>query len=88
MRLDRDWYGNDDEGAVVSLLSACQIPFRLGGGLTMQAGDEEHNPFSQWEGLEREKEAELQAKAVKRQTARQAQYVSKRQLSATMQMWR
>jgi hypothetical protein len=43
-----------------------------------QAGDEEHNPFSQWETLERDKEAELQAKAVKRQTARQAQYVRPR----------
>jgi hypothetical protein len=41
-----------------------------------QAGDEEHNPFSQWENLERDKEAELQQKAVKRQTARQAQFVS------------
>lgn len=56
VRLDRDWYTYDDEGAV--------------------AGDEEHNPFSQWENLEKAKEEELQAKATKRQTARQAQYVS------------
>ncbi|KAI9639032.1 putative RNA helicase [Dioszegia hungarica] len=54
VRLDRDWYIQDDEGAV--------------------AGDEEHNPFSQWEGLERQKEQEMQQKAAKRQTARQAQY--------------
>ena len=43
-----------------------------------QAGDEEHNPFSQWENLEKAKEEELQIKATKRQTARQAQYVSHR----------
>ncbi|WVO13862.1 hypothetical protein L204_101485 [Cryptococcus depauperatus] len=54
VRLDRDWYSYDDEGAV--------------------AADDDHNPFSQWENLEREKEEELQAKAVKRQTARQAQF--------------
>lgn len=40
-----------------------------------EAGDEEHNPFSQWQNLERSKEDELQQKAVKRQTARQAQLV-------------
>lgn len=56
MRLDRDWYIQDDEGAV--------------------AGDEEHNPFAQWSNLEQGKEAELEQKAAKRQTARQAQYVS------------
>ncbi|WVQ96080.1 hypothetical protein IAU59_003181 [Kwoniella sp. CBS 9459] len=54
VKLDRDWYSYDDEGAV--------------------APDDEHNPFSQWESLERDKEEELQAKAVKRQTARQAQF--------------
>ncbi|KAL7425016.1 Pre-mRNA-splicing factor ATP-dependent RNA helicase PRP16 [Cryptotrichosporon argae] len=54
VRLDRDWYSYDDEGAV--------------------AADEDHNPFSQWENLEKEKEEELQQKAVKRQTARQAQF--------------
>jgi pre-mRNA-splicing factor ATP-dependent RNA helicase DHX38/PRP16 len=74
VRLDRDWYSYDDEGAVVSRFWS--LP---GGSETLtdlrQAGDEEHNPFSQWETLERDKEAELQAKAVKRQTARQAQYV-------------
>jgi pre-mRNA-splicing factor ATP-dependent RNA helicase DHX38/PRP16 len=39
-----------------------------------QAGDEEHNPFSQWSSLEASKESEMQDKATKRQTARQAQY--------------
>lgn len=56
MRLDRDWYTFDDEGAV--------------------AGDEEHNPFAQWSNLETGKEAEMEQKVAKRQTARQAQYVS------------
>ncbi|EKD00131.1 RNA helicase, Prp16p [Trichosporon asahii var. asahii CBS 8904] len=54
MRLDRDWYSYDDEGAV--------------------AGDEEHNPFAQWSNLETSKEAEMEQKVAKRQTARQAQY--------------
>lgn len=58
MRLDRDWYNYDDEGAV--------------------AGDEEHNPFAQWSNLETSKEAEMEQKVAKRQTARQAQYVSAR----------
>lgn len=43
--------------------------------LTSQAGDEEHNPFAQWEGLEKRQEEEMQQKAQKKQTARQAQYV-------------
>jgi hypothetical protein len=42
----------------------------------MQAGDDEHNPFAQWENIERKQEAEMEQKAVKRQTARQAQFVS------------
>lgn len=56
IRLDRDWYNFDDEGAV--------------------AGDEENNPFAQWSNLEQGKEAEMEQKVAKRQTARQAQYVS------------
>ncbi|GMK53866.1 hypothetical protein CspeluHIS016_0104520 [Cutaneotrichosporon spelunceum] len=54
VRIDRDWYSYDDEGAV--------------------AGDDEHNPFAQWSALEQSKEAEMQQKVAKRQTARQAQY--------------
>jgi pre-mRNA-splicing factor ATP-dependent RNA helicase DHX38/PRP16 len=42
----------------------------------LQAGDDEHNPFAQWENIERKQEAEMEQKAVKRQTARQAQFVS------------
>lgn len=49
-----------------------------------QAGDEEHNPFSQWENLERQKEEEMQQKAQKRQTARQAQYVSQQISTCTV----
>ena len=56
MRLDRDWYSYDDEGAV--------------------AGDEEPNPFAPRSNLETSKEAEMEQKVAKRQTARQAQYVS------------
>lgn len=71
VRLDRDWYNYDDEGAVV-----CRTPSELVAiELIMQAGDEEHNPFAQWENLERQKEEEMQAKVQKRQSARQAQYV-------------
>ncbi|WVR08169.1 hypothetical protein IAU60_005215 [Kwoniella sp. DSM 27419] len=66
VKLDRDWYSYDDEGAV--------------------APDEEHNPFSQWESLERGKEEELQAKAVKRQTARQAQFNADNDLWETNRM--
>ncbi|KAK8849593.1 hypothetical protein IAR55_004928 [Kwoniella newhampshirensis] len=66
VRLDRDWYSTDDEGAV--------------------APDDEHNPFSQWESLEKEKEEELQAKAVKRQTARQAQFNADNELWETNRM--
>jgi hypothetical protein len=40
------------------------------------AGDEEHNPFAGFEDFGREKEQEMEAKAVKKITARQAQYVS------------
>lgn len=43
-----------------------------------QAADEEHNPFGQWANVEREKEAEMEQKAVKRQTAKQAQFVSQK----------
>lgn len=42
-----------------------------------QAPDEDANPFSQWQSLEVEKEAEMQQRATKRQTARQAQFVSR-----------
>ncbi|ORX37813.1 hypothetical protein BD324DRAFT_401467 [Kockovaella imperatae] len=66
VRLDRDWYNYDDEGAV--------------------AGDEEHNPFAQWENLESSKEQELEAKAVKRQTARQAQFNADNDLWETNRM--
>ncbi|KIR34642.1 pre-mRNA-splicing factor ATP-dependent RNA helicase PRP16 [Cryptococcus deuterogattii 99/473] len=66
VKLDRDWYSYDDEGAV--------------------AADEDHNPFSQWENLERAKEEELQAKAVKRQTARQAQFNADNDLWETNRM--
>ncbi|GJJ13850.1 hypothetical protein Clacol_008107 [Clathrus columnatus] len=38
------------------------------------AGDEEHNPLSQWDDLEQIKQAELQKKQVKKISARQAQY--------------
>ncbi|WWC95470.1 hypothetical protein V866_002334 [Kwoniella sp. B9012] len=50
------------------------------------APDEEHNPFSQWENLEREKEKELEAKAAKRQTARQAQFNADNDLWETNRM--
>ncbi|EIW71616.1 hypothetical protein TREMEDRAFT_67867 [Tremella mesenterica DSM 1558] len=66
VRLDRDWYTVDDEGAV--------------------AGDEEHNPFAQWENMERSKELELQAKANKRQTAKQAQFNADNDLWETNRM--
>lgn len=39
------------------------------------AGDEDHNPFAGFEGFGAEKEKEMEAKAVKKITARQAQYV-------------
>jgi hypothetical protein len=45
--------------------------------LTKQAGDEEHNPFAQWEDIGLSQEKELHAKVAKRQTARQAQRVSR-----------
>jgi len=38
------------------------------------AGDEEHNPFAGFDDFGREKEQEMEAKAVKKITARQAQY--------------
>ncbi|KAK4688722.1 pre-mRNA-splicing factor ATP-dependent RNA helicase DHX38/PRP16, partial [Tremellales sp. Uapishka_1] len=66
VKLDRDWYTYDDEGAV--------------------AGDEEHNPFAQWEDLGREKEEELQAKAVKRTSARQQQFNADNDLWETNRM--
>ncbi len=40
------------------------------------AGDEDHNPFAGFEDFGVEKEKEMEAKAVKKITARQAQYVS------------
>ena len=73
VRLDRDWYSYDDEGAVVS---SDDIAGERSTDIVFQAGDEEHNPFAQWENLESSKEQELEQKAVKRQTARQAQFVS------------
>jgi pre-mRNA-splicing factor ATP-dependent RNA helicase DHX38/PRP16 len=38
------------------------------------AGDEEHNPLSQYEDLTAAKEAEIASKQIKRVSARQAQY--------------
>lgn len=72
LRLDRDWYSHDDESAVVSRCGRLLCAFAD----IFQAGDDDHNPFSQWASLEQDKEAELQQKVAKRQTARQAQYVS------------
>ncbi|ODO00817.1 pre-mRNA-splicing factor ATP-dependent RNA helicase PRP16 [Cryptococcus wingfieldii CBS 7118] len=66
VKLDRDWYSYDDEGAV--------------------AADDDHNPFSQWENLEKAKEEELQVKAQKRQTARQAQFNADNDLWETNRM--
>lgn len=40
------------------------------------AGDEDHNPFAGFEDMGREKEEEMQAKQVKKLTARQAHFVS------------
>lgn len=41
-------------------------------------GDEEHNPLSTYSDLEQLKTAELATRAVKRVSAKQAQYVSSR----------
>lgn len=45
-------------------------------GADHKAGDEEHNPFAQWEDIGASQEKEMHAKVAKRQTARQAQRVS------------
>ena len=42
------------------------------------AGDEEHNPLSSYGDLEQIKQAEIATRQVKKISARQAQYVSKR----------
>ncbi|KAK0519873.1 Pre-mRNA-splicing factor ATP-dependent RNA helicase PRP16 [Tilletia horrida] len=53
-RLDREWYGMEEDGNL--------------------AGDEEHNPFSQYEDTYGDTVASIAAKHQKRMTARQAAY--------------